>query len=315
MASGIPFLCPVCSAPMKAALLGRIHCPRCGGSYLPTHADRLARTLGALVPQTGESAEELQKRTIAHLAKIPLPADPMTHWNDKLSTKSVRVIGTSGDVTGPALVVCVAAPWSGEVTVSVFNDLLKLSKLMEQGKLVSRFQFLAPQPMPEAVVFTFGATNRGRFERMALLETGLYDPEILVAPARVPKLVEAAVRLVKTCFHLDLDLRETSHIRWIEELVLKELRLPHSPLVPLPRGTYTPHCSLLLLALAVGQILLLRRGGPGWRERRSFPFSLSLVLEPEETVDPISQVVNLFVSGAASALAAVGKELSSPPAP
>jgi len=306
----VPFLCPVCSARLKSALLGRVHCARCGGSYPPTHVDRLARALGTLLPQPRESAEALHARAIEHLRKALLTADSGAHWNAKLATRAVRVLGTSGDVTGPAVLVLIAAPWGAPFTISVFNDLLRLTKWMEEAKVVSRFLFVAPQPIPESILYSFGATNRGRFERMALRETGLYDPEMLVPPARVPKLIALAQRLVKTCFRIEVDLAEVRQVKWIEELILKELRLPHSPHVPLPREAYLPRCSLLMLALLVGAILLGKRGGPGWCEERAFPFSLGLLLDPNEKIDPISPVVNLCANGAASSIVAVGKELT-----
>lgn len=306
----VPFLCPVCSAPSASAALDRFNCPRCCASYPPTRIDRLARTLGGLAVEPGETPEALHERLLKRLASVPLPGDPMSPWNEKLATRAARVIGTSGDATGPAIVVAVAAPWTHALTVSLFNDLLKLAKFMEEGRVVSRFQFVAPQPIPEAIQYAFAATNRGRFERIALREIGLYDPEILVPPERVPKLLQIARKLAETCFHLTFDLREVREAKWIEELVLKDLRLPHPPHEPIPPAAYTPHCSLLLMALLLGQILLQQRGGAGWQEERSFPFSLSLVLNPDEKVDPIGQTLNLFRSGAAASIAATAQELT-----
>lgn len=310
----IRFACPVCSVPLKSGAEDRIHCPRCGSAYPRNQIDKLCRTLVDLGPHIGESADDLKQRAISKMIEMQLPGDPMGMWNSKLTSKEVRVIGTSGEKTGPAILVLVAAPWTRELTTSVFNDLLKLAKFMEQGKVESRFQFVAPHPLPEPLHYTFGGTARGRFERMALKETGLYEPAIVVLPSRIKKLTELAQQLVKTCFRIPIDLSDPKQIKWIEELILKELRIPLPPSTPMPKTAYTPYCSLLLLAVLVGQLMLLQKGIAGeWKEDKDFPFSLSLVLQHKENfimADPVGQTLNLFHSGAVNSLAVIYEEMT-----
>lgn len=310
----IRFACPVCSVPLKSGAEDRIHCPRCGSAYPRGQIDKLCRALVDLGPHIGESADDLKQRALAKAAEMRLPGDPMSMWNNKLNSKDVRVIGTSGEKTGPAILVLVASPWTPQLTTSVFNDLLKLAKFMEQGKVESRFQFVAPHPLPEPLHFVFGGTPRGRFERMALRETGLYEPNIMVPPTRTKKLAELAQQLVKTCFRIPIDLGDPKQIKWIEELILKELRIPLPPSTPMPKTAYTPYCSLLLLAILVGQLMMLRKGVSGeWKEDKDFPFSLSLVLENGGSfimADPVGQTINLFHSGAVNSLALIYEELT-----
>jgi hypothetical protein len=306
--SGGFFLCPVCSARHELAAGDRIVCPTCRNEFGAPLVDTLARSLGDLW-----SPEEKDAAAYAARAADRLRADGLTvhaleaQKVDLADGRGLRLLLTEGDRTGHALVGVVGGSWTDELELAVLNLLLPMAHHLETRGTPPRFRFLAPLPLPPAVRYLFSTTLQGRFERLALAQTGLYDVAVPVDPAETDALTEIAATLAEACFAF-APTAEDEAPKAIERIVLEWLRFPLGPEEKMPEGSYTPASSLLLLGLLAGRTIL-RAGQPpvSWTRDPGAYFGLQLSLrirscEAMGTANVIGKMFKLYRNGASDSI-------------
>jgi hypothetical protein len=301
---GDPFLCPVCSARHELPGGERVVCPTCRNEYGLPLADRLARTLGRIWNPEERDAEACARRAAESLRAEGLVVHPLDAQKiDLPDGRGLRLLLTEGDRTGHALVAAVGGAWSEELELAALNLLLPLSNHLETKGTPPRFRFLAPLPLPPALRYVFGTTLQGRFERLALAQTGLYDPAVPVDPAEVDALTELAATLVEACFDRVPKGEGLEDASMVETLVLSWLRFPLGPEEKLPEGAYTPASSLLLLGLLAGRAIC-RAGHPpiGWAADPGAYFGLQLSVRMRSvnamgTANVVGKLFKLYRNG------------------
>lgn len=300
----VRFACPTCSTVLDAPPKEGVRCPRCGTAHVVEMIDDLARRLGELPRQNDEPVDLLYRRVISHLQAtgLPLKLDHPPHSYFR-SRELVRTLVSAGNRTGPVLIVVVGTNWTGELLQNLYTDLVEFSGELERKGSVSRFQFVTGQPIPEIYVYTFSQTDQGRFERLALSQCGLYDPEQPVAPQRVPELYALGDALMEACFGFCPSGREIADVAKIEEVILSAFRGSLPTDQERPERAFTPHTSLLLLGLLVGRVLIAAgRGAVSWMEGRGLPFGLGLAIAAGPAgaaqVNPLGKVLKFFLNGA-----------------
>ena len=307
--AGESFLCPVCSARHEVPEGDRISCPTCRNEYGAPLVDTLARSLGRLWNADEKDAAGYAARAADRLRADGLTVHPVDAQKVDLGGgRGMRLLLTEGDQTGHALLGVVAGPWSDELELAVLNLLLPMSSHLETRGSPPRFRFLAPLPLPPAVRYLFSTTLQGRFERLALAQTGLYDVAVPVDPAEADALTEIAATLVEACFAFAPKGNDLEDAKTIEKLVLSWLRFPLGPEEKLPADAYTPVSSLLLLGLLVGRVVL-RSGHPpvAWAKDPDAYFGLQLTLRIRScdaigAANVIGKMFKLYRNGASDSI-------------
>src|SRR4029450_1664401 len=142
--------------------------------------------------------------------------------------------------------------------------------------LAPTFSFLAALPLPDPIRTIFESTSRGRFERLAMGQTEIWDVKEPVDPEATDALAGIGERLVDACFQIPLA-GTMADVAPLNDLVLRRLRFPRGPEDPLPAGAYIPGSSLLLIGVLVGRAILRSSHSPGcWASSPGSHFQLTL---------------------------------------
>jgi len=213
--------------------------------------------------------------------------------------------------------VVVTQPWDEELLTDMLNSLLSVRQSAPETKLV--FKLLSAHPLPPVLSYLFEESLRGALECEAVVEVrfALSTPQPAERPAYLARQCQRWLQL--HCHHT-LYPQDLDSLRWLNQLVLEQVRSPLE-LLP-PENTYEPLNSLISIGCLVGEILVHqpqimgrwlpqeRLGGtllqlaPSPNARRSWfswrePPDLDLTPTWEEAilVSPIDWVVELFREG------------------
>lgn len=233
------FLCPICAHPGTLPDAGDVDCPDCRYLYPVDSVAPIYRTLGPLWRPDDLDVEEAARRVFGGLSA----ARPI----DDMNVAGLRVALSDG-----VLVAVVAGPWTGALELGVLNVLLKLTNYMETKVGATRVALVAPRPLPASLRYIFSSTPQGRFERLAIGQSGRYQVQVPIDPKDVDGLTSLAGQLLHVCFEGEAS-GTMEDVPALEQLVLHRLRYPAEPSETMPAGGYTPISSLLLLGLLVGQ--------------------------------------------------------------
>jgi hypothetical protein len=301
------FLCPVCSE-RRSDSEGAGPCGTCGTGY-PVDAVDPQFHLLAQAWTPGETDGDASARRVADALRA---AGRVAHLVEKQSYdlpggEAIRLILTQRQDGGMTLVTIATGEWSEELALLVLNVLLPISNQMEVKGPPVNFCFLAALPLPDPIRTIFESSARGRFERLAMGQTEVWDVNVPVDPARTDELTGIAATLVKACFRIPLQ-GTMADVVPLNDLVPQRFRFPLGPDDPLLPGSYIPAASLLLLGLLVGRAIRASAHPPcAWVSRPESSFGLTLSTYMRSTgTQGVSNIIDkmfkLFQNGAEDAV-------------
>ena len=297
------FLCPVCSD-RRSDPGGASPCAACGTVY-PVD---VVEPLFHLLAQAWTPEETDGNAYVSRVADLLRAAGRVAHPIEKQSYdlpggQAIRLILTQRADGGLTFVTIATGEWTEELALMVLNVLIPISNQMELKGTPANITFLAALPLPDPVRTIFEASGRGRFERLAMGQSEVWDAKVPVDPARADELTGLAEKLVEACFQIPLQGTLEDAVL-LNDLVLKRFRFPLGPEDPLQPGSYIPSASLLLLGLLVGRAIRASAHSPcAWvsRPESSFGLTLSTYVRSTKTQgvsNIIDKMFKLYQNGA-----------------
>jgi hypothetical protein len=272
--SGRLFLCPICSERRSET---EAPCAACG-TVTPAET---VEPLFHLLAQAWTPDETDGNAYAGRVADLLRAAGRVAHPVEKQSYdlpggQAIRLILTQRNDGGLTLVTIATGEWTEELALMVLNVLIPITNQMELKGTPTNVTFLAALPLPDAVRTIFESSARGRFERLAMGQSEVWDSNVPVDPARTDELTRLAEQLVAACFQIPLQ-GTLADVGPLNELVLNRFRFPLGPEDPLPPGAYIPSASLLLLGLLAGRAIRASAHSPcAWVSRPESHFGLTL---------------------------------------
>lgn len=240
-----------------------------------------------------------------------VPFNPITKQRyDLKGGESIRLTLLSDRI----LVAVTTGPWSDNLCLALLNVLMTFSNQLERSGTAPRFLLVGPTPLPAAVRFIFAHTARGRFERLAMGFSELWNSSVPVDPTQTEALTPLAAQLVEHCFNLPLQ-GTLADAPLLNELVLQQLRFPISPEAPLPSDAYIPASSLLMVGLLVGRAIWSSAHSPcSWEASPDSAFGLTLStyirsISNRGQANVIDKVFKLYLNGAEDAVDFLAKHV------